>query len=248
MRLLVTGGLGFIGSNFVRYIAKNKPDWSIRILDLQTETSNIKNVEDLFSDKIVFVKGNVLDEKLVYDLVDVCDIVVHFAAEVSNDKSILNPKLFIETNVLGTFNILEAVRKFNKRLHHISTDEVFGDMSLESKEKFDEDSKYNPSSPYSASKASSDHLVNSWIRTFKIEATISNCTNNYGPYASTEKMIPFQIINILKNKKCLLFGDGQNIRDWIHVEDHCSAILNILENGKIGETYLISANCEYKKY
>lgn len=246
MKILITGGLGFIGSNFVRYISKNRPEWHVCILDKETKTANIKNVEDLFSEKIKFVKGDILDFALLDKLVSDNDIVLHLAAEVSNDKSIQNPRLFIETNILGTFNILEAVRKHNKRLHYVSTDEVFGDLPLNTKEKFNENSKYNPSSPYSASKASGDHLVKAWIKTFKIQATISNCTNNYGPYASTEKMIPFQIINILKNKKCSLFGNGENIRDWIHVEDHCSAIIKILEIGKIGDTYLISANCELK--
>jgi dTDP-glucose 4,6-dehydratase len=246
-KLLFTGGLGFIGSNFVRYIHKNRADWEINILDLETYAGNINNVKDLlenFPDKIKYTKGDIRDAELVNSLAENCDIVVHFAAESHNDNSLNDPSPFITTNIIGTFNILEAVRKYNKRFHHISTDEVFGDLPLDGKDKFTNETAYNPSSPYSASKAGSDHLVRAWVRSFKINATISNCSNNYGPYQHVEKFIPRQITNLIQNKKIKLYGDGLNVRDWIHVDDHSLAILLILEKGKNGETYLVGTNGE----
>jgi dTDP-glucose 4,6-dehydratase len=246
-KLLITGGLGFIGANFVRYIHKNRPEWQMDILDIETYAANIKSVEDLllnFPEKIKYIKGDIRNPDLVNSLVSVCDIVVHFAAESHNDNSLNDPSPFITTNIIGTFNILEAVRKHGKRLHHISTDEVFGDLPLEGNDKFTAETPYNPSSPYSASKAGSDHLVRAWVRSFKINATISNCSNNYGPYQHVEKFIPRQITNLLENKKVKLYGDGLNVRDWIHVDDHSLGVLLILEKGKNGETYLIGANGE----
>ncbi len=246
-KLLITGGLGFIGSNFIRYIHKNRPDWEMQIIDSETYAANLASVSDLllnFPNKIKYTKGDIRDFNLVNNLIENCDIVVHFAAESHNDNSLNDPSPFITTNIIGTFNILEAVRKHGKRLHHISTDEVFGDLPLEGNDKFTNDTPYNPSSPYSASKAGSDHLVRAWVRSFKINATISNCSNNYGPYQHVEKFIPRQITNLLENKKVKLYGDGLNVRDWIHVDDHSLAVLLILEKGQNGETYLVGTNGE----
>lgn len=240
-KILVTGGLGFIGSNFVNYINSNRSEWEITVLDLQTYASNIANIDTV---KNVVVVGDIRDTKIVDELVSKNDIVVHFAAESHNDNSLKDPSPFVTTNIIGTYNILEAVRKHGKRLHHISTDEVFGDLPLLSKEKFNEHTAYNPSSPYSSTKAGSDLLVNAWVRSFGIQATMSNCSNNYGPYQHVEKFIPRQITNIILGQKPKLYGTGDNVRDWIHVDDHSSAVLTILEKGKNGETYLIGADGE----
>lgn len=243
MRLLVTGGAGFIGANFVRYIYRERTSWHITVLDALTYAGNRQNLAGL-SDRVDLVVGDICDSKLIDNLFKDVDAVVHFAAESHNDNSLSDPKPFVDTNIVGTFTLLEATRKHSRRFHHISTDEVFGDLALNDTSKFTPTSPYNPSSPYSATKASSDMLVRAWVRSFGIQATISNCSNNYGPYQHVEKMIPRQVTNILEGQKIKLYGTGQNIRDWIHVEDHSSGILAILEKGKVGETYLIGVNGE----
>jgi dTDP-glucose 4,6-dehydratase len=244
MNILVTGGAGFIGSNFVRYVYRERPDWNITVLDALTYAGNEHNLDGLDASRLTFIKGNICDEKLLDELVAKQDVVVHFAAESHNDNSLHTPWPFVETNVVGTFRILEAVRKSKKRLHHISTDEVYGDLELDDPKKFNELTAYNPSSPYSSTKAGSDMLVRAWVRSFDVQATISNCSNNYGPYQHVEKFIPRQITEVLEGRRPKLYGNGQNIRDWIHTEDHSSAVLSILEKGVIGETYMIGANGE----
>ncbi len=242
--VLVTGGAGFIGSNFVHYLYKERPDWKITVLDALTYAGNKENLSGLDESQVKLVVGNICDEDLVNSLVAEHDAVVHFAAESHNDNSLSNPWPFIESNIIGTYRILEAVRKHNKRLHHISTDEVYGDLELDDPHKFMPHTPYNPSSPYSSSKASSDMLVRAWGRSFGVEATISNCSNNYGPYQHVEKFIPRQITEILEGRKPKLYGSGENVRDWIHTEDHSSGVLAILEKGELGETYLIGADGE----
>ncbi len=243
-KLLVTGGAGFIGANFVHYTVKHHPDYDITVVDKLTYAGNLTNLEES-KDHITFVQGDICNKELMDQLVSETDIVVHFAAESHNDNSLRNPWPFVETNIIGTYTILEAVRKYNKRLHHISTDEVFGDLELDDPNRFTETTPYNPSSPYSSTKAGSDHLVRAWIRSFGIEATISNCSNNYGPYQHIEKFIPRQITNILSDIKPKLYGTGEQVRDWIHVDDHNSAVHLILEKGKIGETYIIGADNDH---
>ncbi len=235
-RVLVTGGAGFIGTNFVRLLRERRPGVHITVLDALTYAGNRANLDGL---DVKFVHGSVTDAPLVGGLVADSDTVVHFAAESHNDNSLADPSPFVHTNVVGTFTLLEAVRRFGVRFHHISTDEVFGDLPLGGKEKFTETTAYNPSSPYSATKAGSDHLVRAWVRSFGIKATISNCSNNYGPYQHIEKFIPRQITNILDGRPAKLYGSGAQVRDWIHVDDHNDAVLAILERGKIGETYNI---------
>lgn len=242
-KLLITGGAGFIGSNFVHYIYRERPDWHITVLDKLTYAGNLKNLEGLDESRVTFVKGDICDAEVVDKLVADCDAVIHYAAESHVDNSIHSPFPFVQTNVVGTFQILEAVRKHNKRLHHISTDEVYGDLGLDDP-KFIESTPYKPSSPYSATKAGSDHLVRAWVHTFNIRATLSNCSNNYGPYQHVEKLIPRNLTEILEGRKPKLYGTGENIRDWIHAEDHSSGVLAILEKGKIGETYMLGANGE----
>jgi dTDP-glucose 4,6-dehydratase len=243
VKIVVTGGAGFIGSNFVHYIVRERPDWQITVLDALTYAGNKANLSAIM-DRIDFVEGNICDEELVDNLVGQADAVVHFAAESHNDNSLHNPRPFLDTNIVGTYTILEAVRKHGKRLHHISTDEVYGDLELDDPAKFTPDTPYNPSSPYSSTKAGSDLLVRAWVRSFGVQATISNCSNNYGPYQHVEKFIPRQITEILEGRRPKLYGSGENVRDWIHTEDHSSGVLAILEKGKIGETYLIGANGE----
>lgn len=243
-KILITGGAGFIGSNFVHYIYKERPDWQITVLDALTYAGNLENLKGLDGSRFTFVHGNITDDKLVEKLVSENDIVVHYAAESHNDNSLQNPRPFLDTNIIGTYTILEAVRKYNKRLHHVSTDEVYGDLELNDPNKFTENTPYNPSSPYSSTKAGSDLLVRAWVRSFGITATISNCSNNYGPYQHVEKFIPRQITEILEGRRPKLYGTGENIRDWIHTEDHSSAVLAIIEKGVSGETYLIGANGE----
>ncbi len=243
MRLLVTGGAGFIGTNFVQLTTREYPEYEVTVLDALTYAGKKSNL-DTVKDKIKFIQGNICDEKLVDKLVSENDLVVHFAAESHNDNSLLGPEIFVQTNVVGTLKILEAVRKYGKRLHHISTDEVFGDLDFDDPHKFTVETAYNPSSPYSATKAGADMLVRAWVRSFGINATISNCSNNYGPYQHIEKFIPRQITNILSGIKPKLYGEGKNIRDWIYVDDHNLAVHLILKKGQPGETYLIGADGE----
>lgn len=241
MKLLITGGFGFIGSNFIKYWFKNHPQDFIINLDKMTYAANPRNlVEFENSPNYKFVKGDILDEKIVDELVSQVDTIVHFAAESHVDRSIDDPSLFVRTNVLGTYNLLIAAKKYQiKRFHHISTDEVFGTIELDSTDQFNEDTPYDPSSPYSASKASSDHLVRSFFKTFGLPVTISNCSNNYGPFQHPEKMIPRSITSLLSGGKIKIYGQGVNFRDWLHVEDHCRAIEAILLKGTVGETYCI---------
>ena len=241
--ILVTGGAGFIGSNFVHYLVDNT-DHKVVVLDKMTYAANEMSLAGLPADHFELVKGDIADMDVVDPLVAQADAVVHYAAESHNDNSLNDPSPFIYTNLIGTFTLLEAVRKHKTRYHHISTDEVFGDLELDDPAKFTETTPYNPSSPYSSTKAGSDLLVRAWVRSFGIEATISNCSNNYGPYQHIEKFIPRQITNILAGIKPKLYGEGLNVRDWIHASDHSSAVHTILEKGKIGETYLIGADGE----
>jgi dTDP-glucose 4,6-dehydratase len=243
MKLLVTGGAGFIGSNFVHYVMKARPDWQITVFDKLTYAGNEKNLDGLDESRFKFVKGDLLDEGAVSQAVADCDAVVHFAAETHVDNSLHGPGDFIQSNIVGTYNLLEACRDHDRRLHHISTDEVYGDLEADDP-KFNEKTAYNPSSPYSASKAASDLLVKAWIRSFGVKATISNCSNNYGPYQHVEKFIPRAITNIMSDEKPKLYGTGHNIRDWIHAEDHSSGVLAILEKGKLGEVYMLGADGE----
>jgi dTDP-glucose 4,6-dehydratase len=244
MKIVVTGGAGFIGSNFVRYVYRERPDWHITVYDLLTYAGNRKNIEGLDASRVAFVKADICDETAIRQAVKDCDAVVHFAAESHNDNSLHSPWPFVNTNLIGTYQILEACRKYGKRLHHVSTDEVYGDLELDDPAKFTPDTPYNPSSPYSSTKAGSDLLVRAWGRSFGVEATISNCSNNYGPYQHVEKFIPRQITEILEGRKPKLYGSGENVRDWIHTEDHSSGVLTVLEKGKPGETYLIGADGE----
>lgn len=238
-KILVTGGAGFIGSNFVRYWLGKYPKDSVVVLDALTYAGNKANLADLDPSRLRFVKGNILNKKLVDELVKEVDIVVHFAAESHVDRSVGDPGAFLKTNIWGTFVILEAIKKYDKRFHHVSTDEVYGALGRSEKRKFDESSRYGPRSPYAASKAASDHLVNAYIATYGIRATVSNCANNYGPYHHPEKLIPLFITNLLENKKVPVYGDGGQMRDWLYVEDHCRAVGLIIKKGKLGETYLI---------
>ncbi|MFW0119765.1 dTDP-glucose 4,6-dehydratase [Rothia sp. CCM 9417] len=242
-KILVTGGAGFIGSNFVHYLLE-KTDHSVLVLDKMTYAANEMSLAGLPADRCEVVKGDIADMDVVSPLVREADAVVHYAAESHNDNSLNDPSPFIHTNLVGTFTLLEAVRQHKTRYHHISTDEVFGDLELDDPAKFTETTPYNPSSPYSSTKAGSDLLVRAWVRSFGIEATISNCSNNYGPYQHIEKFIPRQITNILAGIQPKLYGQGLNVRDWIHASDHSSAVHTILEKGAIGETYLIGANGE----
>lgn len=243
-KIIVTGGAGFIGSNFVHYLYHTRPDWQITVLDALTYAGNKANLDGLDESRVTLVVGDICDQNLVDQLVSEHDAVVHFAAESHNDNSLANPHPFLDTNIIGTYTILEAVRKHNKRLHHISTDEVYGDLELDDPSKFTPNTPYNPSSPYSSTKAGSDLLVRAWVRSFGVQATISNCSNNYGPYQHVEKFIPRQITEVLEGRKPKLYGSGENVRDWIHAEDHSSGVLAILEKGAIGETYLIGADGE----
>lgn len=244
-RLLVTGGAGFIGTNFVRYVLRVDPSVEITVLDLLTYASQKENLQGLPVDRVKLIVGDICNAQLVDELVKETDVVVHFAAETHVDNSLLQPDVFVSSNLVGTFTILEACRKYDKRLHHISTDEVFGDYPIESTEKFNEASPYDPSSPYSATKAGSDFLVRAWVRSFGVKATLSNCSNNYGPYQHREKFIPQQITRLLTGQKPILYGDGKNVRDWIHVEDHVRAIWLILKKNRLGDTYVIGVNGEH---
>ncbi len=244
MKLIVTGGAGFTGSNFVHYLCKVRPDWKITVLDALTYAGNKANLDGLDESSVTLVVGNICDEPLVDRLVSECDAIVHFAAESHNDNSLDSPWPFVQSNIVGTYTLLEAAKKHDKRFHHISTDEVYGDLELDDPNKFNDKTPYNPSSPYSSTKAGSDLLVRAWVRSFGVKATISNCSNNYGPFQHVEKFIPRQITEILEGRKPKLYGSGENVRDWIHAEDHSYGVLAILEKGTIGETYLIGANGE----
>ena len=242
--LLVTGGAGFIGSNFVHWVMANQPDVKVTVLDALTYAGNRENLAGLPEDRLAFVHGNICDAILVHELFVKHDACVHFAAESHNDNSIADPSPFLKTNVEGTYTLLQAARDCDIRFHHISTDEVYGDLALDDPFRFTEMTPYKPSSPYSSTKAASDLLVHAWCRTYGVKATISNCSNNYGPRQHIEKFIPRQITNILCGRRPKLYGDGLNVRDWIHVDDHSSAVWTILMQGRIGETYLIGADGE----
>ena len=245
MRLVVTGGAGFIGSNFVHWVCANHPEVErIAVLDKLTYAGNPASIAGLPADRVELVMGDICDAELVDRLFADTDACVHFAAESHNDNSIADPAPFLETNVRGTFTLLEAARRHDVRLHHISTDEVYGDLALDDPARFTEETPYRPSSPYSSTKAASDLLVRAWVRTYGVRATISNCSNNYGPRQHVEKFIPRQITNILCGIRPKLYGDGRNVRDWIQVDDHSSAVWEILTRGRIGETYLIGADGE----
>ena len=240
--LLITGGAGFIGSNFVHMTRERYPDDHVIVLDKLTYAGNRAN---LAGTDVEFLEGDICDAQLVDAAVSRADVTVHFAAESHNDNSLRDPRPFVDTNLVGTYTILEAVRRHGNRLHHISTDEVFGDLGLDDPARFTETTPYEPSSPYSATKAGSDHLVRAWVRSFGIAATISNCSNNYGPYQHIEKFIPRQITNILAGQTPKLYGTGEQVRDWIHVDDHNAAVHLILERGRLGETYNIGADNDH---
>lgn len=244
MKLLITGGAGFIGSNFIHFLRETYPEDSIVNLDNLTYAGNLENLVSVEGDThYQFVKGDIGDAKLVEPLVEQCDAVVHFAAESHVDRSILGPEAFVRTNVMGTFTLLEMARKYGKRFHHVSTDEVFGSLRRNDPA-FHEATPYDPRSPYSASKAASDHLVRAYFHTYGLPITISNCSNNYGPYHFPEKLIPLAITHILEGEKVPVYGDGRQVRDWLFVKDHCRAIDLILRRGRIGETYCIGGNGE----
>ena len=246
MKLLVTGGAGFIGSNFIQYWLENYPNDLVINLDKLTYAGNLENLKPVEGNpNYRFVKGDICDQGLVDDVTEGIDTIVHFAAESHVDRSITGPEIFVKTNVLGTQVLLEAALKNRvSRFHHISTDEVFGSLDLDSQEKFNEDWPFRPNSPYSASKAGSDCLVRAYFKTYDLPATITNTSNNFGPYQFPEKFIPLMITNALENKPLPIYGDGLNIRDWVHVRDHCRAIDLVLKNGKMGETYCIGGNAE----
>ncbi len=245
MRLLVTGGLGFIGSNFIRYWFKKHGNDTIINLDKVTyaaDPHNLDGVEDRYD--YVFVKGDITNKETVFKVAKGTDAIINFAAETHVDKSIKNAETFVKSNVLGVYILLEAARRYNIRFHQVSTDEVYGALPLNSRTKFTENSKYAPRNPYSATKAAADHLVNAYFNTYRLPVTISNCSNNYGPYQHPEKLVPKTIINALLNNPIPVYGNGVQVRDWIYVTDHCSALETILFKGEHGQTYLISANQE----
>jgi dTDP-glucose 4,6-dehydratase len=240
---LVTGGAGFIGSNFVRHLLEHT-DHSVTVLDKLTYAGNRASLDGLPAERFTFTHGDICDAALVDGLVAGTDVVVHFAAESHNDNSLRDPSPFLQTNLIGTYTLLEAVRRHERRYHHISTDEVYGDLELDDPARFTEQTPYNPSSPYSSTKAGSDLLVRAWVRSFGVQATISNCSNNYGPYQHVEKFIPRQITNVLDGLRPKLYGKGENVRDWIHADDHSAAVLRIIDAGAVGDTYLIGADGE----
>ncbi len=240
MKLLVTGGAGFIGSNFIHYWLKHHPDDEIINLDKLTYAGNLENLRDIETNSHYrFVLGDITNIDVVGTLVKECDVIINFAAESHVDRSIADAGEFVRTNVVGTQILLQAAKDHDKRFHHVSTDEVFGELPLNSQEKFSEQTPYNPSSPYSASKAASDHLVRSYFHTHRLDVTVSNCSNNFGPYQFPEKFMALAITNVLEGKKIPIYGDGLYVRDWLYVDDHCRAIDLILEKGKSGETYCI---------
>jgi dTDP-glucose 4,6-dehydratase len=258
MKILVTGGAGFIGSNFVRRTLATMPTVSITVLDSLTYAGRLTNLANLVDDigsplgdgsarpphtnRYALQVGDIRNPHIVDALVSSHDLVVNFAAESHNDNSLKSPKPFIDTNITGTFELLQACVKYDVRFHHVSTDEVFGDLPLDTQDKFDSQTPYNPSSPYSASKAASDHLVRAWVRSFGLRATISNCSNNFGPYQHEEKLIPRTILLAAAGIRPKVYGAGSNVRDWIHVDDHNDGIWAVLNNGSIGQTYLLGAD------
>ncbi len=242
--IIVTGGCGFIGSNFVHHVVREHPGVHVTVLDKLTYAGRRENIAGLPADRVELVVGDICDAGLLDEVVPGHDAIVHYAAESHNDNSIADPEPFVRTNVEGTFRLLEACRRYDVRYHHVSTDEVYGDLALDDPARFTEETPYRPSSPYSSTKASSDMLVRAWHRTFGVRATISNCSNNYGSYQHVEKFIPRQITNVLDGERPKLYGDGRNVRDWIHTEDHSSAVWDILTRGRLGETYLIGADGE----
>lgn len=247
MKILVTGGAGFIGSNFIIYMMEKYGDYKITNLDLLTYAGNLDNLKKVETHpNYTFIKGDICDKEIVLEAMKDCDTVVHFAAESHVDNSIKDPAVFVKTNVMGTEILLEVAKELGiKRFHHVSTDEVFGTLPLDKKEiKFNENTPYSPRSPYSASKAGSDHLVRAYIETYNFPATISNCSNNYGPFQFPEKIIPLFILNAINNKNLPIYGEGKAVRDYLYVVDHCSAIDLILHKGKIGETYCIGGDSE----
>lgn len=244
--ILVTGGAGFIGANFVRYVVDEHPDVFVTVLDKLTYAGNVANLAGLPENRVKLVVGDIADATVVDELAKEADAIIHYAAESHNDNSLKDPSPFVITNIMGTYTLIEAARKYNIRFHHVSTDEVYGDLPLREDlpghgeglgEKFTPMTRYNPSSPYSSTKAGSDLLVRAWVRSFGLKATISNTSNNYGPYQHIEKFIPRQITNVLSDIKPKLYGSGQNVRDWIHTYDHATGVWAILEKGRIGETY-----------
>ncbi|MGA9375468.1 MAG: dTDP-glucose 4,6-dehydratase [Mycobacterium sp.] len=243
MRLLVTGGAGFIGANFVHLTLRENPDAEVTVLDALTYAGSRESLAPV-AERIRLVEGDITDGGLVAQLVRDTDAVVHFAAETHVDNGLADPAPFVHSNIIGTFTVLEAVRRHGVRLHHVSTDEVYGDLALDDPARFTETTPYNPSSPYSSTKASADLLVRAWVRSYGVRATISNCSNNYGPYQHVEKFIPRQITNLLTGRRAKLYGAGANVRDWIHVDDHNAAVWRILSDGDLGRTYLIGADGE----
>ena len=253
--IIVTGGAGFIGSNFVHYVYNNHPDVHVTVLDKLTYAGNRANIEEILGDRVELVVGDIADAELVDKLAAKADAIVHYAAESHNDNSLNDPSPFIHTNFIGTYTLLEAARKYDIRFHHVSTDEVYGDLPLREDlpghgegpgEKFTAETKYNPSSPYSSTKAASDLIVKAWVRSFGVKATISNCSNNYGPYHFPEKLIPLMISRALADEELPVYGKGENVRDWLYVEDHCKAIDLIIHNGRVGEVYNIGGHNEMK--
>jgi len=245
MKILVTGGAGFIGSNFIHYWLKKYPGDSVTNLDVLTYAGNLENLRDLENNKnYKFIKGDICDEVLVNEVVKDFDLIVHFAAESHVDRSIIDCRDFIRTNVEGTKNLLDAARNNRGiRFHHVSTDEVFGSLGPDDRP-FNENTPYDPRSPYSASKAASDHLVRTYWHTYKLPITISNCSNNYGPYQFPEKIIPLFITNLMEGKRVPLYGQGKNVRDWIYVDDHNAGVDAVIKKGRISETYCLGGGCE----
>jgi len=250
MRLLVTGGAGFIGANFVHTTLAHRPGTAVTVLDALTYAGSRESLAGLNADagRFRLVEGDITDaalvSRLVAELDPNTDAVVHFAAETHVDNALADPEPFLRSNVIGTFTVLEAVRTHRVRLHHVSTDEVYGELALDDPRRFTETTPYHPSSPYSSTKAAADLLVRSWVRSYGIHATISNCSNNYGPYQHVEKFIPRQITNLLTGRRAKLYGSGANVRDWIHVDDHNAAVRQIMAGGHPGRTYLIGADGE----
>jgi dTDP-glucose 4,6-dehydratase len=246
MNILVTGGAGFIGSNFIHYWLDKYPGDKIINLDKLTYAGNLENLKDAEnSPNYGFIQGDICDKKVVSKTIKGVDTVVHFAAESHVDRSIEDPAIFVKTNILGTQILLDAALEYNvKRFHHISTDEVFGSLNLDDNSKWTEESPYQPRSPYAASKASSDHLVRAYNVTYGLPISITNCSNNFGPYHYPEKLISLSITNTLEGKKIPVYGDGKYVRDWLYVKDHCRAIDAVLKKGKLGETYLVGGRHE----